>query len=244
MTGAAALLGPIFVFFFPEYEVNFLDLDPRDLYGFPTGWQTVTWLSGYFHFLLGVVIVIFVCNEFSVKAARQHVIDGLTRDQYFAGKILLLLAYSLLSTIMAFLTGVICSLYYTGGLADFGSGMEFLLIYFYQTFAYLTFALMFGFLLRKSGYAILLFMLVVGTEFIIRQFIDKSGYIAQYFPLRIIGNMVTMPDVQSWVSYLLEETKGDVETVIMPQNLKLAWGAFWSSAFLGVSYWSLKKRTL
>ena len=70
-------IGQIDFPFFPSKET---------LFGFPTIWGFLTWIASWWNILLGVLIVVLVCNDIAFKTQRQNVIDGMSRKQYIFGK--------------------------------------------------------------------------------------------------------------------------------------------------------------
>src|SRR5580765_6411318 len=66
-------------------------------YSFPTVWQMTSYVSSYLLFLPGLLMIIFITNEFSYKTHRQNVIDGWSRNEFISVKIVLAAILSVLS---------------------------------------------------------------------------------------------------------------------------------------------------
>ena len=67
-------------------------------YTFPKVWDALAYAGNWMSFFfLGFLGVLLVTNEFSYKTLRQNLITGMSRKEYFAGKIIFMLAakYSL-----------------------------------------------------------------------------------------------------------------------------------------------------
>src|SRR5690606_822488 len=138
------VLAPVFMLFIDGFDIPIFEIGPsKGIYGFPTGWHFMTWMSSWLHILLGIIIVIFSTNEFNNRTARQHIIDGLTRNELFWSKFTLTAFLALIATLYTTLLAIIGSLIYTGGLANFTDGIEYLPIFLFQTFGYLCIALLF-----------------------------------------------------------------------------------------------------
>src|SRR5437764_10406442 len=56
-------------------------------YSFPTVWQMTSYLSSFLLFLPGLLMIIFITNEYSYKTHRQNVIDGWSRNQFISVKL-------------------------------------------------------------------------------------------------------------------------------------------------------------
>jgi ABC-2 type transport system permease protein len=72
--------------------------------------------------------------------------------------------------------------------------MEFLLAYFLEIFAFLSYALMLGMLIQRSGLTIILLLLSYMLEIIVRANVDDyAPWLIPYFPMESISNLVPMP---------------------------------------------------
>lgn len=174
-----------------------LNINRIPLYHFPDVWLNLIYFSGLFKIVLGVMTVISITNEFQYRTLRQNVIDGLSRWQFLASKILTNVLLSFLSVVMIMIISFVTGLIYTPSI-DWNyvfADMEFLLAYFIEIFAYLSFALMLGILVQRSGLTIILLLLSRMPEIIIRErYLDEylPGLI-EFMPLESISNLVPLP---------------------------------------------------
>jgi ABC-2 type transport system permease protein len=173
-----------------------LNIKRIPLYHFPDVWLNLIYFSGLFKVILGVMTVISITNEFQYRTMRQNVIDGLSRWEFLSTKILTNVLLSLLSVAMIFMISLVTGLIYTPELnwnyvfAD----MEFLIAYFLEIFTYLSFALMLGLLVQRSGLTIILLLLSNMLEAIIKANVDDYlPSVVQFFPMESISNLVPMP---------------------------------------------------
>jgi len=173
-----------------------LNINRIPLYHFPDVWLNLIYFSGLFKVVLAIMTVISITNEFQYRTLRQNVIDGLSRWQFLASKILTNLLLSFLSVAMILVISFVTGLIYTPSIqwnyvfAD----MEFLIAYFLEIFAFLSFALMLGVLIQRSGLTIILLLLSRMLEIIIRENIDEYvPWIIQFLPLESISNLVPFP---------------------------------------------------
>lgn len=116
-------------------------------------------------------------------------------------KILMNVLLSVMSVVMLFIIIMFTGLIYTPDLAfgDVLMGVEFLVAYFLEVFAFLSYALMLGIFVQRSGLTIVLLLLSHMIEAIIKLNIFRSGteesigFLKQFFPLESITNLVPLP---------------------------------------------------
>jgi hypothetical protein len=64
---------------------------PDRIFRLPDSWDQILTNDVEINFIFaGVVLVLLVANEFQWRTARQNVIDGLSKEQWFVGKLLLI----------------------------------------------------------------------------------------------------------------------------------------------------------
>lgn len=171
------------------------------LYHFPDIWQNLIWISGLFKIILAVIVVISITNEYQYRTLRQNVIDGLSRWEFIQSKILTNVLLSLMSVTMIFLIALVTGFIYSPFIewGSFFMGVEFFVAYFLEVFAFLSYALMLGILVQRSGLTIVLLMLSHMIEAIIKVNIFRDsvqgeiGWLQQFFPLESISNLVPLP---------------------------------------------------
>ncbi|MBB1282825.1 ABC transporter permease [Flavisolibacter sp. BT320] len=126
-------------------------------YAFPKVWQTVGWMSSWLLYLPGMLVIMLMTNEFNFKTHRQNVIDGLSRNQFITVKMMLVFLLAIIITLINFFTGLTFGFITDGSFST--DGMQFLAYIFLQSIAYIFFALMLAVLFRRSGLAIIVFIL-------------------------------------------------------------------------------------
>ncbi len=164
-------------------------------YSFPHVWQTVGWMSSWLLYFPGMIIIMLMVNEFNFKTHRQNIIDGLSRSQFISVKmvvaVILALLITIISTLTAFYFGSISSgRFSTEGMANIG-------YVFLQSIAYIFFALMLAVLFRKSGLAIIVFVLYgLIFEWLITALMTFQFHLAPYgyfLPLQASDVLIPMP---------------------------------------------------
>ncbi len=179
-------------------------------YHFPDVWQNITFVSGFFKAILAFMVVISITNEFSYRTVRQNVIDGLSRKQFLISKVLTNVLLSAMSMVMVFVIALITGLIYSPSIsgADLVMDLEFFPAYFLEVFAFLSFALLLGMIIQRSGLTIVILVLSQMIEAIIRANVDDYvPWLIPYFPMESISNLVPLPfpryvfrEIQDYVS--------------------------------------------
>jgi ABC-2 type transport system permease protein len=182
----AGLFGINYIFY--EFQDSFKKDFPLELFpfGYPKIWLTVGWISSWLLYFPGMLMLLLIGNEFTYKTHRQNIIDGLKRSEFIGVKIIV-------AVILAFIATLICALnvFIFGALYKSSftfQGMEGLLYTFIQSLSYILFAMLLGFLIRRSGLAIAIFFLYgLVFEQLIGGFIDgkllSGHYVFYYMPL-------------------------------------------------------------
>lgn len=186
-----------------------INIDRIPLYHFPDIWQNLAWASGLLKIMLGIMVLISITNEYSYRTIRQNIIDGLSRKEFLMSKVMTNLLLSVLSMVLVFLITLVTGLIYSPQLNEYMfKGIEFYPAYFLEVFAFLSFALMLGIFIQRSGLSIVLLLNSYLIELIIKENIDEFvPQIIQFFPLESIMNLVPMPfaryafqEIQDYVS--------------------------------------------
>jgi ABC-2 type transport system permease protein len=206
-----------------------ININRIPLYHFPDIWQNLAWSSGLLKMGIAIMVVVSVTNEYTYRTLRQNIIDGLSREQFLMSKVLTNVLLSFTSMVLVFLIAVVT------GLIDYPygfTGVGFYPAYCLEVFAFLSFALMLGMLVQRSGLTIILLLNSYLIELIIKENIDE--YVPQlikFFPLESIMNLVPLP----FARYAFQEIRDYVtwESVL----IALAW----ATLFNYFAYLKLKK---
>jgi ABC-type transport system involved in multi-copper enzyme maturation permease subunit len=211
-----------------------ININRIPLYHFPDIWQNLAWSSGLLKIMLGIMVVISITNEFTYRTVRQNIIDGLSRTEFLISKIGTNLMLSAISMILVFFISLFTGLIYSPHLDTqfMFKGIQFFPAYFLEVFSFLSFALMLGILIQRSGLTIVLLLNSYLIELIIKENLDD--YVPQiipYFPLESIMNLVPMP----FARYAFQEIRDYVSW----QSVLIA--LVWVFLFNYFSYLKLKK---
>jgi ABC-2 type transport system permease protein len=211
-----------------------ININRIPLYHFPDIWLNLIWHCGLLKIVLAIMVVISITNEYTYRTLRQNVIDGLSRTEFLWSKILTNLLFSLVSVLMILIIGLVTGLIYSP-VVDFSlitTDMEFLFTYFLEIFFYLSFALMLGILVQRSGLTIILLLLSKLIEIIITSNVDDYvPSIIPYFPLVSIWNLIAFPLPR----YAFQEIKDYIDPVTVAIVL------VWTFIFNYISYFKLRR---
>ncbi len=132
-------------------------VDTFNPFKFPTLWSNAGFFLSMLVYFPCIIIITFCVNEFTFKTHRQNIIDGWTRQQFLTSKLLLILMFSIVITILFVISVWLFSVF---AKIEFSfNGAEAIGYFFVQTFYYLLVAFICAILFRKSGIAIMIFLL-------------------------------------------------------------------------------------
>ena len=211
-----------------------ININRIPLYHFPDIWLNLIWHCGILKIVLAIMVVISITNEYTYRTLRQNIIDGLSRSEFLWSKIFTNILFSLASVVMIFVIGVITGLIYSPEVSVelMTTDLEFFIAYFLEIFFYLSFALMLGILIQRSGLTIILLLLSKVIEIIITSNLDDYvPSIIPYFPLQSIWNLIAFPLPR----YAFQEIKDYIDP------LSVAIVLAWTVTFNYISYFKLKR---
>jgi ABC-2 type transport system permease protein len=241
------------LFIFTQINIGLPGSD-NPLFTFPMVWNTTTWLASWFNLLLAIMIMVLICNEFSFRTFRQHVIDGLSRTELFLGKVSLIVVFAIVGVILVFISTLVVGIFYNnaGTWSYVFDTIHLSLVYFIQAIAYMSLAMMIAFLLKNIALSILIFILYFfPIEPIIRNFFPDE--ILMFFPMKVISNLTPPPEIFHMSSQPQFYTTINGQVVnsapqVAPFEIPL-WGNTlvalgYIALFLTISWFILKKKKL
>ncbi len=202
---------------------------------FPMVWNYMTYVAGFFHLILGVVIIIITCNEYGYKTVRQNVINGLSRMEFLMSKFLMLIIFSLFSTVTVGIVTLLLGLIYSEPyeMAYLVEKMAFIPGFFIQLLGYSMLAFLIGLIVRRTGFAIgFLLLYVVAVEKIGAYYIPEP--LDLFLPVEAFDNLIVFP-LASLV---------DIDVPAIPRLRDIGISVFYILGFAGLSYWILNRRDI
>lgn len=238
-----ASAGGLFLEWLKHQGAEFNGIDPTILpiFDFPDIWQNITYLGTFVKIFLAFIVIISVNNDQTYSTSRQNIIDGFSKMEYIASKMMMIFAMALLSTLFLFLAGLINGTIYSHVL-DIGvifDKLEFLAVYFYEIIVYCTLAFLLSLIVKKAGFVIVALLLyTMMFEPIAVAIFENAPYfrdgimpeLAQYFPIKSINNLIKIP----YGRYLFREIEDYVS--IKAIAITLGWFVFYLSSIVYMLY--------
>lgn len=162
-------------------------------FNFADIWQNIAFVAGMrwsLKIFLALLILVFISNEFSFLTIRFNIIHGLSRTQFMLGKLSVVFLLSMISTVALLVSGLYLGLKFSAN-QSFGAiigNMHWLLYYFIEIYSYLTFALLIGVLIRKTGFAIITLLSYNFIELIAQYYVNESY--EKFLPLNAINGII------------------------------------------------------
>ncbi|MEZ5082808.1 MAG: hypothetical protein R2750_05100 [Bacteroidales bacterium] len=214
------------------------------VFNFPDIWQNISFVASMRYFIkiiLGLVVIILITTEFHFLTIRANIINGLSRKDFLAGKIEMIVVLSIFSTLVIFLSGIYLGFVHSSSksIADVFGKMAYLAGYFIEITTYLLFVLLFGILIKKTGLTFILHFVYLFTEPIIDYYLPDKA--AEYLPINAMNNIIQSPNT----SLIKVKTPGfdyDFQEFISAGDVMvcIAYGFL----FVWLSYFILKKRDI
>lgn len=228
---------PIVFYGAGQIKIDGFPINFATMYNFPDVWNNITYIGSWFNLLIGMLLVILICNEFAFKTFRQQVIDGNSKADFIISKILLMTSFALISTTYLFILGSVFG-FSTGG-GNFTEDIKYLLVYFIQSLGYMSVGLIVAVLIRSSALSIIAFIFSIFGEWIIRFLVPDS--VGQFFPMKIISNLTPIPTPKG---LMVAEMKNSVIPESISLNISLLIAVIYIFAFWAIAYFILTKKDI
>lgn len=275
---AIELLVILFVLLFPILILGgkdiFVNVPPplpsnRVFYEFPTVWEYQGYVGSWLvFFFLGFVAIYIVTSEVSNKTLRQNIIIGLTRKEYFFSKLISIITMALVATLIYTISTILIGLIHTPGadLALIFDNNYAILKFFLMCMGYMSFGLMLGFIIRRGGISIFLYMSYVlfiepilkwsifglmnwerlkgaiGTGEIGETGISLYNFV-NYFPMNVIEDLNPLPLLRLPDTFM--DGRDDIDfQVILSSEVAILVAFIYISIFIFLAYKSFMKRDI
>ncbi len=243
------VLVAIFVFLAPFTILSVKDLFkeavppfPRSavLYEFPTVWDYQgyalgNWLAPY---MLGFLVIYIITSEVSNRTMRQNIITGMTKTDYFNGKMLMVLVVTTVATFIYAMSTIILGFFHTDGvymelIFDNNNAIS---KFFLMTLGYLSFAMLLSFLIRRGTLTILIYffyitmlepLIMAGHVYYIRNS-SRNYYPINSFEDLHVNPLFRIPDFFSKSEWNF--------SIVLPQGHAALMTTIYTSLFLWCSY--------
>jgi len=173
-------------------------------YDFENTWQSTSYATGFILLLPSLLLLMLFTNEYTFKTQRQNIIDGLSRQQFFGVKVMMALIFALVSSLLVIISALIFGA--ASGTSFSLHGIAFVGYFFLKAVSYNLIAILFSVLVKRTGFAIGIFFIYLGSENIISQLLNvlcmklkrengtDLGNIGDYLPMNAADALLEFPD--------------------------------------------------
>lgn len=233
-----------------------INLKQQGIYNFPEIWNFTTWIVGLLKIFLGLIIVFSICQEFSDRMFKQNIIDGLSREEFIASKLLTIGIFTIISTLIVFAITLFLGYQYSTVTSSDRVFEEIFFIgnYFVKLFTFFCFLMFLSVLLRKSVFvflAVFIFWIVEGVLSTAEVFMKVKGmqgaqrneilqndfFVSHLLPLESMSSLIPNPMMRLNMAKMM----GLRYEFHYPTESLIACLA-WCAVFILGSYWILRKR--
>ena len=173
-------------------------VNPDVVFTLPERWPDILGtVSGFGPLFAAILMILLFAPEFSWRTARQNIIDGLSKEQFFTGKVILLVGLVLLFMAVAVLIGIISTIFGPGE-SDSSifrpSDLSFMGGIALGMLVYGSIGLMLSTHLRSSGSALGILFLYIVVEGVIPLLTLRMGSktvrdAMEFLPLKLVQNL-------------------------------------------------------
>ena len=240
---------PTVIFVGKEFKNVPQDYFSEDMFFvFPTVWDFLGYAGSWLvFFFLGLISVFIVVNEVRFKTFRQNIITGFTRQTYFLSKVYSIIAISLLAALYYGLVGFIIGAAHAEEISlseAFSDTSWAIPRFFLMTLGHTSFGLFCGFILRRSGIAVLFYLcyiLMIETLLKLIYLKYHMSPIVNYFPLNSIEDLTPNPLYR--FEALIPWNNIDFSFLLTYQQATIS-SIIWIVIFYALAYYSFIKRDI
>jgi hypothetical protein len=177
---------------FDKIKMNFGDLG---IFDFPNIWQNITYVASFFKIILAIIFITFITNEYQYRTLRQNLIDGLSKKEFIASKVLMMIALAGVSTLFVFAIVMIIGLTQSSFLELDIIVMKssFMIAYFIKLVSFFSFIMLIAFYVKKTGFSMAsLFIWAAIVEPLLQYKFLPEGW-ARFLPLNAMSNLIHEP---------------------------------------------------
>lgn len=165
-------------------------------FAFPEAWHSVAYFSSWLLIVPAILIIMIIANEYTYKTNRQNIIDGWTRNEFIISKLLDVLIITVIITVVYTIIAAFFGISYSSEfqITRWDEQIQYIFLFFLQTFAQLSIAFFVGFILKRSFIAlgVFLFYLMVVEPILssVIKYYFKLPTIAGLLPLKISDKLI------------------------------------------------------
>lgn len=217
------------------------------IYYFPDVWQNLTFFASIRFVLIfpAIIIMILITNEFTFKTIRQNIINGMSKAEFLASKLQIILIMAFFITIVLAIGAFIIGISHSGfnEMAILKKGIPFTFGFFISILAFLIYAFFLAFMLRNTGLSIAIFTLYALIIEPVLYYFLKSPFVFKnkifpYLPVNAAISVTEYPAIPMLKKVMgLELQRGvTVTSCLIP--------ILYSAVMIGIVYWVMSKKDL
>ena len=214
-------------------------------FAFPDAWHSVAYFSSYFVLVPAILIIMLIANEYTFKTHQQNIIDGWNRNQFITAKMIDVFIIGLVTTISYTIVAAIFGFTFSDSInvTRWAEELQYIPLFFLQTFAQLTIAALLGFLLRKAFLALgIFFFYFLIIEPIIKVYLRiKEISFREFLPFEISNRLIPFLNFFGRVNKDANEAYKQSLTEI---NAHVLYTLIFTTAIWWLCYYLNKKRDL
>lgn len=218
------------------------------IYMFPKIWTFLGYGAGWMSFFfLGFLSILMVTNERNNKTMRQNIITGLTRKEYFLSKLYFIFVISACAAIYFALVALAYGFTHneTIYLSTILKDSDYILKVFLSSFAYMSFGLFLGILIKRTGIAVVLyfaygFFLEKIVRYGVHYWLIVENKSIHFYPVNSFSDLTPVPVAEFGADFL---EKNDI-SIFLTAPEAIITSLIYVVIFLGLSYRILKKSDL
>ena len=215
---------------------------------FPTVWDFLGYNGNWqVFFFFGFLSVFMITSEFANKTLRQNIISGIERHQYFTGK----LAFYLIICVLATLYFAVCALgigWMNTSEPDLDLVFKNAAIvprYLVMTMGYMSFGMLLGLLLRRTGLALFLFFTyILFLEPFLRWVVHSRLFGAtgrNLYPMNAIEDLAPLPFYKMLPDFGNQD--GKIIELVNPETAVMV-SLIYIVLFVSIGYWHFRRSDL
>jgi ABC-2 type transport system permease protein len=241
------LMAPFVIFSVKDTFKESIPPFPRSsvFYEFPTVWDYQGYVGNWLvPFILGFLLIFMITSEVSNKTMRQNIITGMTKNDFFQGKLLTLLFLALSATALYAISCLIIGMIYTDGwyLELAMDNNSAIIKFFLMSVGYLSFAMLLSFWIRRGTLTILVyFFYILMLEPLVMAlhvyYIRNAS--RNFYPMNVFEDLHPLPLFRLPDFFVKNEWKF---SLLLSDSQAIFSSTIYISIFLGISYWLFMRR--
>ena len=165
-------------------------------FSFPEVWHTVAYASSFSIIIPAIVVIMFISNEYTYKTHRQNIIDGWSRNQFMAAKMVDVFLISLVVTIIYTAIALIIGFKNEEDPAgEIWGKANYIYLVLLQLFSQLSLAFLVAFFVKRAFIALGIFVFYYFAEQVGAAYLNASydNGVEKFLPIEVSDRLIWPP---------------------------------------------------